>query len=241
MCDEKKDAAGELQRAAKTQGEPNEGAESLEENASESGNGAAEDSAPAEKTDAAEDEENSETFEESAPEQKPKSRARKIVSIVTECILGAIVAFLLLVGGILVYDKYINKSRAPSVFGYSQFVIATGSMEPEISVGDMIIVKNTGDYAVGDVITFFMGDGAIPTTHRIIEIRVENGVTSYITKGDANNAADPAVRAENVVGEVVSVLPNVGLFFEWVKTPSGIICIVLLVGIIVALIFIKVL
>ena len=177
----------------------------------------------------------------SAAETKPKSRVLKIVSITAECLLGAIVAFLLVVGGILVCDKYVNKSLAPSVFGYSQFIIATGSMEPEISAGDMIIVKKTGDYEVGDVITFFMDGSVISTTHRIIEIRVENGKTIYITKGDANNAPDPGVPAENVVGEVVATLSGVGLFFEWVKTTQGIVCVVLLAGIIVALILIKVL
>ena len=177
----------------------------------------------------------------SAAETKPKTRVLKIVSIAAECLLGAIVAFLLVVGGILVYDKYVNKSLAPSVFGYSQFIIATGSMEPEISAGDMIIVKKTGDYEVGDVITFFMDGSVISTTHRIIEIRVENGKTIYITKGDANNAPDPGVPAENVVGEVVATLSGVGLFFEWVKTTQGIVCVVLLAGIIVALILIKVL
>ncbi len=204
---------------------------------SDNPNGQAEETLPvAETQDGGAAEENA-----SAAETKPKTRVLKIVSITAECLLGAIVAFLLVVGGILVYDKYVNKSLAPSVFGYSQFIIATGSMEPEISAGDMIIVKKTGDYEVGDVITFFMDGSAISTTHRIIEIRVENGKTIYITKGDANNAPDPGVPAENVVGEVVATLSGVGLFFEWVKTTQGIVCVVLLAGIIVALILIKVL
>lgn len=170
-----------------------------------------------------------------------KSRAKKIVSIVVECILGAIVLFLLIVGGILVYDKYVNKSRTPAVFGYSQFIIATGSMEPAISAGDMIIVKKADEYCVGDVITFFSDSGDIPTTHRIEEIRVEAGRTIYVTRGDANNAPDPGVSEANVVGKVVATLSGAGLFFEWVKTPSGIVCVVLLAGIIVALILLKVL
>ena len=56
------------------------------------------------------------------------------------------------------------------------------------------------------------------TTHRII--RIEGG--KYYTKGDANASEDTApVSSEQIVGEVVAVVPGIGLFFEWPKTPEG--------------------
>ena len=69
--------------------------------------------------------------------------------------------------------------------------------------------------------------------YKALESGVELNGQEVVTKGDANNAPDPGVPAENVVGEVVATLSGVGLFFEWVKTTQGIVCVVLLAGIIV--------
>ena len=51
--------------------------------------------------------------------------------------------------GTLAYDKFIRKSPAPSFFGYSVLVIATGSMSGSIEAGDVVVVKDTGDYETG--------------------------------------------------------------------------------------------
>ena len=58
-----------------------------------------------------------------------------------------------------------------------------------------------------------------PTTHRIIRIDGQN----YYTRGDANgNAEDPRpVTKENILGEVVNVIPGVGLFFRWFAQDFG--------------------
>lgn len=57
----------------------------------------------------------------------------------------------------------------------------------------------------------------------------------FITKGDNNDSADPnPVRETQVVGEVVAVIPDLGTFLEWLKTPSGIISVILFACIIIA-------
>lgn len=125
----------------------------------------------------------------------------------------------------LFIDKYVLKSTVPSVFGYSTLIIKTGSMngtsviiegkEPiEVNIGDLIVIKKTNDYKIGDVITFLHKGEKIPTTHRIIGY---NDV-GYITKGDANNVQDSSpVLYEEILGEVVGHYPKIGYFSTWLK------------------------
>ena len=53
------------------------------------------------------------------------------------------------------------------MFGWRQMVISSGSMEPAISVGDLILVRRQPAYRVGEVVTYRLPDGAY-ITHRII-------------------------------------------------------------------------
>ncbi len=109
----------------------------------------------------------------------------------------------------------------PDIFGYSAAVIVSGSMEPSLSVDDLILNRAQSSYGAGDIITFRRGSSLI--THRIVEV-TEAG---YITKGDANNTADlDAVAAEEVVGRVVGRLPYVGKVLALLKTPPGMILLV---------------
>lgn len=148
----------------------------------------------------------------------PLSEAAQVLRALGRAVLCTLAAMLVLVAGSLLFDKTVNRAAAPSAFGYSALVVATGSMSGTIEIGDLVFIRNTGDYAVGDIITFLPVGATVTTTHRII--RREGGL--FYTKGDANNSEDLApVRPEQIVGEVVAVVPGVGLFFEWLKTPDG--------------------
>lgn len=68
-------------------------------------------------------------------------------------------------------------------FHYRPYNVITGSMEPVINVGDMVIVHSAKEYKVGDVLKFDEHDGQLPTVHRIIAIK--DGV--YVCHGDNTN------------------------------------------------------
>ena len=106
----------------------------------------------------------------------------------------------------------------PQVVGADHsFVILSGSMEPALSPGDVVLVSESASVQVGDVITFDTGD-TVPVTHRIIG--VEDG--RYVTKGDANGNADgTSVPPANVLGRVVLTVPLVGYVILWANTPVG--------------------
>jgi signal peptidase len=95
-------------------------------------------------------------------------------------------------------------------------VVQTGSMEPTIPIGSLVVTRPASSYAVGDVVTYRLGKNYV--THRVVEI--VNG--AYRTKGDANNSPDGnLVLPSTIVGKLFVSLPHVGRFINFVKTPLG--------------------
>lgn len=100
---------------------------------------------------------------------------------------------------------------AAGVFPAQPFVIATGSMEPVIYPGDVVIVNKTNidRVRVGDIVQYQYEN--IFIFHRIIEIVEDNGEKKYRTKGDNNSAVDPElVRLDNIKGTVAYTIPKIG-------------------------------
>ena len=156
---------------------------------------------------------------------------KKNLKTVLRTVLIAITA---LIVGLNVYSMTASRLAGvavPMPFGVGAAVIVSGSMEPTLSVGDLIIVTEQEDYEVGDVVVF--QDGHIAVTHRIMEIREvkeenpdpETGepLTRWevITKGDANNTEDEPFDKERIMGEVVCSIPLIGYLVNMIKTPVG--------------------
>jgi len=138
--------------------------------------------------------------------------AKKIVNIILD-ILIVILAIILL---ITIYNniqiKILGNDYA-SFFGNTVFEVQTGSMEPEISAGDWIIVKYEKNIQLNDIVTFEHKGQYI--THRVIE--AYNG--TYVTKGDANSAKDAPISKDKIIGKVTKVLPHFGLLRKTIFNP----------------------
>lgn len=101
-------------------------------------------------------------------------------------------------------------------------VVMSGSMEPAIPVGSIVIVKNVNpeDVKVDDVIAFESGESR--TLHRVIEKVFENGSFYLRTKGDANEDPDPwTVKPEDVCGALLLTIPYYGYLLYFAGTPIG--------------------
>lgn len=111
-------------------------------------------------------------------------------------------------------------SKTDKLAGVKSFVVLTGSMEPNISVGSVIFTKPFGNYHSGDVIAFNKDGKTI--THRVVNTEIKNKGISYTTKGDANNAADTGeVLGASVVGGQVFTVPYLGSFILFLSTVKG--------------------
>lgn len=113
----------------------------------------------------------------------------------------------------------------PHLLGYRTAAMLSGSMEPEIATGDLVVTvpRPAADVQVGDVITF-----RIPVedhrveTHRVTEVvERRDGSVAVRTKGDANPAEDPwlATIEGDTVHEVVGVVPMAGTVIRAARSP----------------------
>ena len=111
----------------------------------------------------------------------------------------------------------LTRNAVPMPFGYGASVVLSGSMEPTLSVGDLLIVRQQDSYAVGDVVVY--QSGSTPIVHRIMSIS-EDMVT---TRGDANNANDEPFPIGAINGQVVGVIPMVGYAVQALKNPIAVV------------------
>jgi signal peptidase len=116
---------------------------------------------------------------------------------------------------------------------YTFRVVSSGSMEPEIGVGSLVVTWPTENYTEGDVVTF--GDRRsteAPTTHRITQKKQEDDETRFVTKGEANEERDlGTIGKEEILGEVFLTIPYAGYLSVYARSPGG--SAVLIVGVIV--------
>lgn len=123
----------------------------------------------------------------------------------------------------------------PQVVGAEHsYVVTSGSMEPALSPGDVVVVDETPPEAVeaGDIVTFADGPGMEHvTTHRVVEVTTRDGRTYFRTKGDANEEADiRPVPASDLVGRMAFSLPYVGHVVLFAQTRAGLALLVIAPG-----------
>ncbi len=123
-----------------------------------------------------------------APEGSPPERGRrkraKILSLTGNMLFYGAVAALVFVLASVLYTK--ARGEVPNLLGYQLYTVQSGSMEPTLRVGAVIVSKTPADPAaltVGDVVTFRTGGGAV-VTHRVIQRLEDSGGIQYRTKGD---------------------------------------------------------
>lgn len=129
----------------------------------------------------------------------------KVLKALWKILKGIITIFLIVVLLLVLFQKFTeNKVTIGDIY---IFQVATGSMKPEYKIGDVIVVKkeDVSSLKVGDDITYlgqvdnFRG---LVITHRIVNIRDENGKRYFTTKGIANIMEDPEISEDNVYGKV---------------------------------------
>lgn len=106
--------------------------------------------------------------------------------------LGQVVLFVILIFFILLNILSMNNK---SLFGFRIYRVISGSMQPALQIGDVIIIKNANNYAEKDIITY--DNGLTTITHRIKSI---NG-DEIITEGDANDAPDKPITKDRILGK----------------------------------------
>lgn len=139
------------------------------------------------------------------------------------------------IGAIALIALLLVVSVLPITGNYKVMTVLSGSMEPGIHTGSVVVVKPTDEYKIGEVITFGpFSKTKPPTTHRIYEIKVENSQPIYITKGDTNNAPDQReVTGKDIIGKVLLDIPYAGYAVDAAKKPFGFMLIIVVPAVII--------
>jgi len=143
--------------------------------------------------------------------------------------------YYILIGFIVLIAVLLIVSVFPIAGNYKIMIVQSGSMEPAIKMGSIVVVKPAVDYKIGDVITFGpYSKTKAPTTHRIYDMKVTGGVPSYITKGDANDTPDNReVTERDVLGKVLFSIPYIGYAVDAAKKPFGFMLIIIVPAVII--------
>lgn len=143
---------------------------------------------------------------------KMKIKIRQYCALIAECISAVVTVTAIL---ITIGCAYININERISgemtfLAGHKLVYIESGSMEPAIKTGAVIIIRKAKfeDVENGDIITFETPEGYV--THRLVGEDAEarkNGAEAFlITKGDANSIEDiERLDPEDIRGVVVKI------------------------------------
>lgn len=141
---------------------------------------------------------------------------------------------------VLAFSARRSGDAIPTIAGHKVLSVLSGSMEPKIHTGDVIIVKPLADPAAeirdGDIITFRTREKAdMLITHRVTgTIKVNGKPAGYTTKGDNNETMDREVVApDQIIGRYEWRVPYFGYISSFVRKPIGIILFVILPGLII--------
>ena len=138
---------------------------------------------------------------------------------------------LLIVTAIFIALASIFSAKDKSLLGYRIYRIASGIMEPNLKVGDFIIIKKQNEYDTGDIVTYLDMENYF-VTHRIIMM---NG-DEITTKGDANNTIDAPIIKQQIIGKVICKIHGLN-FISYLLTRIEMWILVLVIGVITIIIF----
>ena len=103
-------------------------------------------------------------------------------------------------------------------FQYGALVIATESMTGELNKGDVVIFESYDGQTIqeGQVIVFENNNSMI--VHRVVDIKIINGIARYYTKGDANEHNDAGyITNADIVGFANYKIPALGYPSLWLR------------------------
>lgn len=152
-------------------------------------------------------------------------------------VLGSILVVVLFITLIVTLVSRIS-GKTPEMFGISLLRISSNSMEPELMVGDIILIKDADIMQIkeGDIISYRGEKGSYAgkvITHKVIDeprFSEADGVYYLTTAGIREGAhADPEIEQTQVLGKLVCVVPLLGWLYNFFTTWYGFLIFVLIV------------
>lgn len=120
-----------------------------------------------------------------------------------------------------------KEKNTTSILGYNLFVVLSGSMSEEFSVGDIAVSKKVDveTIEVGDIISFISIDPNYLNeivSHKVRSITTYDGQLAFETYGTTTGVSDayPAL-SENIIGKYTFTIPWVGNIVVFIQSSLG--------------------
>lgn len=140
-------------------------------------------------------------------------KVKRVLSVVLVAVLVIVLLYVLIAR---------ISGETPSMFGYSMLRVSSESMEPELKVGNIILVKKVEPDTLkkGDVITYQGEEGPVAgklITHQIVSEPYEkDGLYYFTTRGIKTGALDdPEIDDTQILGKVMCKVPLLGTLYDF--------------------------
>lgn len=168
-------------------------------------------------------------------QNKPETKFRKTFRIIKNVLFITIMVFAVSLV-IITLTARINGST-PSVFGYSVYRVSSGSMEPYLEVGDIILTQECDPMELkqGDIVTYDGKSGQFAgkrVTHRVDKapyLNEDDGKYYLITKGDNNPVEDTPITTSQVKSVFVTKIEFLKGIYNFFITPWGLLVLIALI------------
>ncbi|MCL2094514.1 signal peptidase I [Candidatus Saccharibacteria bacterium] len=132
---------------------------------------------------------------------------KRALIFAAKAFLSLFVIIILVVNITLILNHRLRGDEYPNFLGWRAFSVATGSMQPTIMPGDLVLVRRPDVYKIDDIISFMDSESVV--THRIIGF----SSSGWLTQGDMNNTPDfVPVPEHNILGTVRFTIPSGGIW-----------------------------
>lgn len=147
-------------------------------------------------------------------------------------IFNVIITILLVLIFFVILVQKVSNNRF-NLGGYGVYTIATGSMEPEYKVKDLILAskKDAKEIVVGDDVVYLGKEGSLNgkiITHRVIKKDEREGKIYLTTKGTANELTDPEIDETQVLGVVKNKLHILSFCSHIINSAFGLIFLIVI-------------
>lgn len=161
---------------------------------------------------------------------KQAGKGRTIYRRIRNIVLGIVIAVLTVIVVLIMYARI--SGGTPTFFGFSMFRVSSGSMEPELKIGDVIFTGRVDGNTVkkGDIITYKSTSGTMKgklVTHRVVKPPYENNGQKYVvTKGDANPIDDTPITTDQIQSRFITKISILSFIYNVFLTPWGLLIII---------------
>ena len=149
-----------------------------------------------------------------------KQNTKRIIRIAMLPLILLIIAFLCNI----IFQILVQKNGKLDFWGYKFSIVMTGTMQPDINIGDIIIEKKVtqNEIQVGDMISYNIAGTNTSITHKVTKVINENGEKSFKTKGNNYNFEDPElVHYDMIEGKICKSITGLGVVIPYIFSKTG--------------------